>query len=204
MNLPKIAGIALAVVLIAGGTAAALPGNAPADAPVPDQANTNETVTDAADANETDESADRADRRPHEATERGPPAERGPHMSENASAAERGPPTDMPEQVPDFVTELHETINQFLSGELEGDLGAAIADVTPEDADDVPDDENSADDEQSADDRELDEQAERASDSDDETPEDDMEDDEAADDEMNDEETDDESTDSDDDTTVES
>ncbi|WP_229111677.1 hypothetical protein [Halapricum desulfuricans] len=126
MNLTKIAGIALAVVLVAGGTAAALPGNAPTDGPTTDQPN---ATPDADDANETTAEVE---------SERGPPADRGPHASDDRGPNadhDRGPPTDMPEQVPDFVTEIHETINQFLDGELEGDLGSSIAEITPDDGD---------------------------------------------------------------------
>lgn len=116
MNITKIAGITLAVLLVAGGTAAALPGDAPTDAPTP-----NATAADEADANETnDEAAE---------TERGPPADRGPH----ANDSERGPPVEMPGQAPDFVTEIHETIDQFRSGDLDGELGSAIAELTPDD-----------------------------------------------------------------------
>jgi hypothetical protein len=117
MNLTKIAGVVLAVVLVAGGTAAALPNDAPTTN-APDTPAQVENVTEAPD-DETDADANE--------TERGPPADRGP------DTAERGPPTDMPEQVPDFVTEIHETINTFLSGELDGDLGSALAEITPDD-----------------------------------------------------------------------
>lgn len=134
MNLTKIAGVVLAVVLVAGGTAAALPNDAPTTN-APDTPAQAENVTEAPD-NETDADANETERGPHamNESERGPPADRGP------DTAERGPPTDMPEQVPDFVTEIHETINTFLSGELDGDLGSAIAEITPDDGEQSADD----------------------------------------------------------------
>ncbi|MEF8783899.1 MAG: hypothetical protein V5A39_08975 [Haloarculaceae archaeon] len=51
MNLTQIAGVTLAVLLVATGAAAALPGNAPVDAPV-------EQADNSTDTNETEEDAD--------------------------------------------------------------------------------------------------------------------------------------------------
>lgn len=42
-----------------------------------------------------------------------------------------GPGQSLPEQVPDHVAALHDTIRQFLFGDLAGHLGAALNDVTP-------------------------------------------------------------------------
>ena len=50
----------------------------------------------------------------------------------DTDAGERGPPTDMPEQVPDHVGEIHGLINQFIDGSV-SDLGSAVSDVTPDD-----------------------------------------------------------------------
>lgn len=41
-----------------------------------------------------------------------------------------GPPVDMPENVPDHVSEIHSSILDFLSGAIDG-LGEAVSDVTP-------------------------------------------------------------------------
>lgn len=43
----------------------------------------------------------------------------------------RGPPTDMPAQVPDFDTDIHSLIDDFLSGDIDGNLGERISEVTP-------------------------------------------------------------------------
>jgi len=128
MTLTKIAGALLAVLLITG-SAAALPGAAPAqaednadDAQADDYAN--ETAQDADENGETNESAgpDAADA----ADRQGPPENVGPN-------GERGPPTDMPAPVPDFVSDIHQLVNQKLMGDLDGNLGERISDVTPED-----------------------------------------------------------------------
>jgi hypothetical protein len=46
--------------------------------------------------------------------------------------ADAGPPTDLPTQVPDFVSSIHEQISGFLNGTVD-DLGAAISGLTPGD-----------------------------------------------------------------------
>lgn len=46
------------------------------------------------------------------------------------SARQAGPPTDLPEQVPDFVGDVHDAIGSFLDGNLEN-LGSAVSDLTP-------------------------------------------------------------------------
>jgi len=47
---------------------------------------------------------------------------------ENDGAADPGPPSDLPGPVPDFVGDLLETIDGFLSGALD-DLGDAVRGV---------------------------------------------------------------------------
>jgi hypothetical protein len=44
--------------------------------------------------------------------------------------ADAGPPVDLPSQVPDFVSGIHEQINGFLDGTVEN-LGEAISGLTP-------------------------------------------------------------------------
>lgn len=64
--------------------------------------------------------------------------------AENASEerpGDAGPPEDMPEQVPSFVSDIHSTINEFLSGDIDN-LGAAVSDIASEEA---PDDAGGAD-----------------------------------------------------------
>ncbi|WP_336358299.1 hypothetical protein [Haloarcula sp. CGMCC 1.6347] len=129
MKLTTIAGSLLAVLVITG-SAAALPGaagaqaddhadNAQADNAAEQAAN--ETTT--ADENESGGAAEAADRR-------GPPADAG------QAGDQRGPPSDLPGQVPDFVSEIHTLIGQKQAGELAGDLGAQISDLTPGDESD--------------------------------------------------------------------
>lgn len=114
MNITKVAGVLLAVLLVVGGTAAALPGNAPTDA----QAENAQTENpEAADSSMNETADDEADRR-------GPPAGVGP-------SGDAGPPTDLPGPVPDFVSEIHSVINDHIAGALDVDLGSAIADLTP-------------------------------------------------------------------------
>jgi hypothetical protein len=112
----------LAALVLTAGTAAALPGNAPVDVGANDDAADNaDERADAADADErADDDANDTDRAggPDAA-----PVEQG----------DRGPPVSLPEQVPDHVSQIHDTVRQFLSGDLSGSLGDAISDVTPDD-----------------------------------------------------------------------
>lgn len=50
--------------------------------------------------------------------------------AQNASteAASQGPPSELPGAVPDFVSEIHSSINEFLGGGIES-LGDAISGV---------------------------------------------------------------------------
>ncbi|AUG47987.1 hypothetical protein BVU17_10830 [Haloarcula taiwanensis] len=130
MKLTTIAGGLLAVLVITG-SAAALPGaaGAQADAHADNaEANTateqaaNETTT--ANENESGGAAEAADRR-------GPPADAG------QAADQRGPPSALPEQVPDFVSEIHTLIDQKQAGELTGNLGEQISDLTPSEESDA-------------------------------------------------------------------
>lgn len=153
MKLTTIAGGLLAVLVITG-SAAALPGAAGAQADDhADNARADNAAEQAAnaDGNESDGAAEAADRR-------GPPADAGD------AADQRGPPSDLPGQVPDFVSEIHTLIGQKQAGDLTGDLGAQISDLTPGDESDEADgdtesasedadsDDADADDEQSTDD----------------------------------------------------
>lgn len=106
MNYTAILGALLALAVVASGAALAAPGNAPTDVPSKETA-PDQDASDAADAG----SENRA----------------GP-----ASDSDRGPPTDLPDAVPDFVGEIHDLIRQHVSGSLDGILGHHISDVTPE------------------------------------------------------------------------
>jgi hypothetical protein len=113
----------LAALVLSTGTAAALPGNAPDGVGQADEHAQDEHAEETAE--NADDAADNASGESEEAMnesesegERGPPS-----MAEDArpeDAGSQGPPTDMPEQVPDHVTQIHETINQFLGGDSRG------------------------------------------------------------------------------------
>lgn len=111
MNFKLIAAAFLALAVVVTGAAAAAPGNAPVDAPTNDQ-------TDAADAGDA-------------TAAEGEHPERAEHR-ERAEVGQRGPPADLPSQVPDFVGEIHDLIRQHVSGSLDGVLGHEISDVTPD------------------------------------------------------------------------
>lgn len=117
----KTLGALLALLVVATGAAAAMPGNAPVDAP--DQAD-NQTADAEADAaqiapNATDEADESEAGQERQAG--GPPED---------AAGERGPPADMPGAAPDFVSQIHATIQDHLSGAVEN-LGSAVSEITP-------------------------------------------------------------------------
>ena len=121
MKLPQIASVLLAVVLVATAGAAAMPGNAPVDAQT---GQADENYNDSADEGAIDANASDAQDAQND-------SEAQNNSDASAPDDRRGPPTDMPEQAPDFVTEIHELINQKLDGTLE-DLGEALSAVTPD------------------------------------------------------------------------
>lgn len=45
-------------------------------------------------------------------------------------SGDAGPPEDLPEQVPDFVSDVHDAVRDFLGGTIDS-LGAAVSDLTP-------------------------------------------------------------------------
>lgn len=126
------AALIAALVLVAGATAgvAALPGasddagengNAPDDAGTqghaPDEPGQSDGATDSSPENDTDANA----------SESGP----GENASATAhdAAGSQGPPTDLPSQVPDHVTQIHQAITDWLDGGKEGNLGHLISDI---------------------------------------------------------------------------
>lgn len=117
MKLRTIATIALVTLLVAAGTAAALPGNAPEHAQAPDDASNG--ADDAADLDDdTNETAT-------DETEAAGPTER----SDRAG----GPPESLPAQVPEHVGEIHDAIRSFLDGSMDGSLGETLQNITPDD-----------------------------------------------------------------------
>lgn len=122
----KIIPVALALVLVTAGAAAAMPGNAPTTSNA-SESNLNSTnpAEPAADA-PNDGQAEKVSER----------------VMNGSDAAERvGPRIDLPEKVPDHVSEIHATINDYLEGALNGSLGDAISAITPsEDSNESVDD----------------------------------------------------------------
>ncbi|MDS0281012.1 hypothetical protein [Haloarcula onubensis] len=110
MHLTKIAGVALALLLLTG-TAAAMPGAVPA------QADDNAEQTGADEPQSADD-----------------PSARGASGPATADA-DRGPPVDLPGQVPDFVGDLPDRIGQYLDGDIVGSLGEQLRELTPGDGD---------------------------------------------------------------------
>jgi hypothetical protein len=113
MNPETFAAALLALAVVATGAAAAAPGNAPVDAPTDDHAEQSDDR--GADPNET-AADERADAAGQAARDEG----------------QRGPRADLPEPVPDFVSEIHDLIRQHVSGSLDGVLGDQVSDRTPE------------------------------------------------------------------------
>jgi hypothetical protein len=160
MTLTKIAGVVLAVLLVTTGMAAALPGNAPADS----QAGQAEDKYDDAAEDAPDEEADDGLNQSEDARADGDVAVEGPTLDEvdevdmgsadeaddvpgdvpgverpdeaadGANVSDQGPPVALPEQVPDFVSEIHQQIREYKLGDFTGDLGDVISDLTPGDA----------------------------------------------------------------------
>ena len=52
-------------------------------------------------------------------------------------SGDAGPPDDLPGPVPDFVSDIHGAISDFLSGSIDA-LGETVSDLTPG-GDDAPD-----------------------------------------------------------------
>lgn len=114
MNIKLIAAGFLALAVVASGAAAALPGNAPVDAPMDDN------TADAAGEQHAEQAGEQRAAQSQE------------QRAEGAAAGQQGPPVDLPSQVPDFVSDIHDLIRQHVSGTLDGILGHQVSDVTPD------------------------------------------------------------------------
>lgn len=131
----KIAGVVLAVLVVATGAAAALPGNAPVDAPT-EQASDNadagngDADADASESDDTDESG--MEQSDDSAANASGAADERDGAAANASEAadERGPPSEMSSQVPEFVGDIHDLIQQKIDGTVSS-LGEQISSLTP-------------------------------------------------------------------------
>lgn len=138
MKLHVIAAIALVVLVATAGVAVAAPGNAPDN---PGEADDEHGASDDAPDGEPaeDQSIDEDD--VNRSENASATADRGVEMSENESAADgdvsavhaQGSGEDLPAQVPDHVSQIHDLIRQFFDGELAGSLGEAISGVTASD-----------------------------------------------------------------------
>lgn len=104
MNAKQLGMTVVAAMVLIGGLAAVGAASPTAQA--------NENATDASDGNAVDPVGDADD------------------ASENATTETDsvGPSDGLPEQVPDHVSKIHETIESFLSGTVE-DLGGALGDL---------------------------------------------------------------------------
>lgn len=124
MRAKQLITIAVVSMLLIGGVAA-IGAASPAD-------QANENAQDAHAENVSDENA----------------AADGEDSGSAASAEnDRGPKGDLPEQAPDHVSQIHETINRYLSGEVDN-LGHALSDLLGgEDAADADADDETEDDE---------------------------------------------------------
>ena len=162
MSAPKLLAIVVGSVMLLGGVAAvsaAGPGemsadNAPADDTVPAEA--------ADQAANTDEQSTQQEVRPAQDDER----------ADRAGNTSVGPSDGLPEQVPDHVSEIHESIESFLDGTI-ADLGEALQNV-------LGGGEQAADDSDATADADSDATDESDSDADEDTVDDSAEDDEDA------------------------
>lgn len=122
MNARKLAAVALAALLVSAGAAAAIPGTTPDEAQADDHA--------------ADSTSDHADDDRDENASANPTDTPATPAGENRSAdatAQQGPSVELPSQVPDFVSTVHETIRDAEDG-----LGEMVSDLTPGD-DERPD-----------------------------------------------------------------
>jgi hypothetical protein len=121
MNRIQLLAVGLAALTVTTGAALALPGAAPASSPADDHAQAD---------GHADENATDAD-----AVENGSAPDAVP-MDGNASDADaaRGPPADLPAQVPDFVSDIHDAVRTHVEGTI-ADLGDVISGLTPGGAD---------------------------------------------------------------------
>lgn len=148
MNRTTLIAVACAALIMATGFAAAAPGNAPVSvdsgADSTDEQHANEH---AADEQQADDDQNRS--------------ENGAAPADAADERNgQGPNVDLPDQVPDHVSGIHDRVSSFLNGGLDGSLGEAISDVTPDDdesdeADDT-DESNEADEAEQTDENDAD------------------------------------------------
>jgi len=139
MNVKQLAATLLAGLIVTAGAAGAVAA-APGNGVAPDDTGPNDNANATADAAEDDPMNASDDAEDDESMNDSADADEDAADAADADQADaadaaderRGPPTNMPEQVPDHVVEIHELINGHLEGAI-SDLGGAISDVTPDD-----------------------------------------------------------------------
>lgn len=122
---PLVAALLAALIITAGaaGTIAATPGNAPDDAGSQgdDHAANESENSDTSDDQMNETARNHSEDDPQNASDR---------ANESAAAAqeERGPPVDMPANVPDHVRQIHAAIRSHLTDNFDS-LGSAISGI---------------------------------------------------------------------------
>lgn len=140
----KIVAVFASVLLLATGAAMAMPGNAPdqaqdGNATADEHAQDEHAQEGHNESNANDSQADaEADHATNESDDRqGPPTDVPGADAADAANGNQGPPVDLPEQVPGFVSDVHEAIGGHVGGAVDGaqSLGETISSLTPDDAD---------------------------------------------------------------------
>ncbi|WP_336036288.1 hypothetical protein [Halobacterium yunchengense] len=128
MTARKLLALLVAATALVGGVAAAGAAT-PADGQASDQ------TPDGPDANAPDDAGGSdADTAENQSTsEDADGSDENANADENDEAA-RGPPSELPDQVPDHVSEVHDRIGSYLDGEIDN-LGHALSDLLGDDGD---------------------------------------------------------------------
>lgn len=130
----ELVAVFASVLLVASGAAMAMPGDAPdhaqdgtAQADDHSQADDHAQADDHSQANDAD-AGENESAMPH-----GRPTDVPNGEAADAANGSQGPPVDLPEQVPDFVSDVHEVIGNHVDGAIEGaqSLGETISAMTP-------------------------------------------------------------------------
>ncbi|RMB24221.1 hypothetical protein [Haloplanus aerogenes] len=130
----KLVAVVFVALLVTAGTVAAAPGNAPVDVGADDQYDDHAEQADENADDDAENAEDGADNR-DDAADAGADnaadeADAGASNAENADR--RGPPADLPAQVPDHVAQIHDLIRSFLGSDGDGSLGESVSDATPD------------------------------------------------------------------------
>lgn len=133
---PKtLAAAVFAVTVVLAGTAAAVPAIDAADGVEGVQSGNHDGATPAPGGGDDPDRGNESDHRDGESVEPGPTERDDAPGRDDSASDRRGPPTDLPDPVPGFLTDVHDQVRQFLAGSVQ-DLGSANSSVTPGDGDD--------------------------------------------------------------------